>query len=98
MPLTNPQRQYLRKLSHSLKPIVQIGKGGLTDTMRASVEQVLLAHELMKLKFVGSKEEKGALIAALVADTRSELVMAIGNTAVLYRQHPQKDKRKIALP
>lgn len=94
MPLTNPQRQYLRKLSHSLKPIVQIGKGGLTDTMRASVEQVLLAHELMKLKFVGSKEEKGALIA----DTRSEVVMAIGNTAVLYRQHPQKDKRKIALP
>jgi RNA-binding protein len=96
--LNNSQRQHLRRLAHSLKPILHVGKAGVTDQVRISVDQVLAAHELVKLKFVGSKEEKERLVATLSHQTRSEIVGMIGNTAVLYRQHPQKDKRKIELP
>ena len=96
--LNNTQRQHLRRLAHTLKPILQIGKAGLTDPVRISVDQVLSAHELVKLKFVGSKEEKERLVAALSHQTHSHVVGVIGNTAVLYRQHPQKDKRRIELP
>ena len=97
-PLNNAQRQHLRRLAHTLKPILQIGKAGLTDQVRISVDQVLTAHELVKLKFVGSKEEKERLVAALSHQTRCQIVGVIGNTAVLYRQHPLKDKRKIEFP
>ena len=96
--LNNSQRQHLRRLAHTLKPILHVGKAGVTDQVRISVDQVLAAHELVKLKFVGSKEEKERLVATLSHQTRSEIVGMIGNTAVLYRQHPQKDKRKIELP
>ena len=96
--LNNSQRQHLRRLAHTLKPILHVGKAGVTDQVRISVDQVLVAHELVKLKFVGSKEEKERLVATLSHQTRSEIVGMIGNTAVLYRQHPQKDKRKIELP
>jgi RNA-binding protein len=96
--LSNSQRQHLRRLAHSLKPILQIGKAGVTEQVRVSVDQVLAAHELVKIKFVGSKEEKERLVATLSHQTRCEIVGVIGNTAVLYRQHPQKDKRRIELP
>lgn len=95
----NPaQRAYLKRLAHPIKPLVQIGKGGVTTALQTTVDQVLTAHELVKIKFVGSKEEKDALVAELVSGTHAALVAIIGNTAILYRQHPQKDKRKIVLP
>ena len=95
----NPaQRAYLKRLAHPIKPLVHIGKGGLTATLQLSVNQVLTAHELIKIKFVGSKEEKEAVVTELVSSTGAGLVGIIGNTAILYRQHPLKEKRKIVLP
>jgi RNA-binding protein len=96
--LSPAQRAYLKRLAHPIKPLVHIGKGGVTATLQLTVNQVLTAHELVKIKFVGSKEEKDALVAELVSGTHSALVGIIGNTAILYRQHPQKDQRKIVLP
>src|SRR5438067_13437783 len=92
------QRAYLKRLAHPIKPLVHIGKGGLTATLLLTVNQVLTAHELIKIRFVGSKEEKEALVAELVTGTQAALVGIIGNTAILYRPHPQKEKRKIVLP
>jgi RNA-binding protein len=96
--LTPAQRAYLKRLAHPLKPLVQVGKGGVTDTLHHSVDQVLAAHELIKIKFVGSKEEKDALAPELAKHANASLVGVIGNTVILYRQHPQKDRRKIVLP
>ncbi len=96
--LTPQQRAYLRKLAHPLKVSVQVGKQGLTDTLTSSIEQVLLAHELAKIKFVSSKDAKQQIAEQIAERTHSQLVALIGNTAILYRAHPQKDKRKITLP
>jgi RNA-binding protein len=96
--LTNTQRKYLKKLAHHLKPSVQIGKSGATDQVRATLDQLLTARELAKVRFIGFKEEKKDIATRLAHDTGSELVQIIGHVAVFYRQHPDAAKRHIELP
>ena len=96
-PLTPKQRAYLRKLAHPLRPAAQVGKQGLTGAVVTSVTQNLFAHELVKVKFVGFKDEKNALAEQLAEQSQAQLVAVIGNTAILYRAHPDKDKRQIQL-
>ena len=48
--LNGKQRRYLRGLAHSLEPIVQLGKGGLTDGVVGAVDAALADHELIKVK------------------------------------------------
>lgn len=95
--LTGKQQSYLRALAHSLKPIVQLGKNGYTDAVRAQLDQALLDHELIKAKLGGdARTEMDDVIEQVQTALRAELVQVIGNIAVFYRPHP--DKPKIALP
>ncbi|MBP8251617.1 MAG: ribosome assembly RNA-binding protein YhbY [Herpetosiphon sp.] len=96
--LNNNQRNYLRKLAHDLKPVVQVGKNGLNAAVLAAVEQALENHELIKVKFVEHKEERRELTEQLVNETNSGLVLLVGNVAILYRQSSDDDKRTIILP
>ncbi len=96
--LTNAQRQYLRRMANPLRPIVQIGKQGLTESVRGSIDQALLSHELIKVKFLDFQDEKDELTDDLVRTTGSTLVGLIGGVAILYRQHPDHDRRKLHLP
>jgi RNA-binding protein len=96
--LTNAQRQHLRRLANPIKPLVQIGKQGLTDGVRASVAQSLASHELIKVKFLDYQDQKEELTHDLVQTTGSILVALVGNTATLYREQPDPEKRKISLP
>ena len=96
--LTNAQRQHLRRLANPLRPLVQIGKQGLTDGVRASVDQSLASHELIKVKFLDFQDQKEELTDDLARETGSILVALVGNTATLYREQPDLEKRKIWLP
>ena len=46
--ITGKQRSYLKKLSHKINPIFQIGKGGLTDKIMKQFDEGLEARELVK--------------------------------------------------
>ncbi len=96
--LTNAQRRYLRTLAHDIRPIVQIGKGGVTDNVRLSVDRALSGQELIKIKFLDFQDQKQELTDDLVEATGSALIGLIGNIATLYRQQADPDKRKIELP
>ena len=96
--LTNAQRQHLRRLAHELRPLVQIGKQGLTDGVRTNLDQALATHELVKVKFLDFQDQKEELTDELVHTTQSVLIGLIGNIATLYRQQPDPDKWKIRLP
>ncbi len=97
-PLDSTQRQYLKGLAHHLKPIVHIGKNGLTEQVFADIDRALLAHELIKVKFLDHQEEKKAFAQSISDRLDSEQIGLVGNMAILYRQHPQEEKRKISLP
>ncbi len=96
-PLKGSQRKYLRSQAHHLKPLVLIGAKGVTEQLLGSVDLALEDHELIKVKFVEFKETKKELSQEIAEATKSELVGLIGNIAILYRQHPQSDKRKIKI-
>ncbi|MBC8075959.1 MAG: ribosome assembly RNA-binding protein YhbY [Chloroflexales bacterium] len=96
MNLNNAQRQYLRRTAHSLRPLTQIGKAGLTNSVINAIDQALEAHELIKVKFLDFREEKQALSDEIVGATGSTLVSLIGNIAILYRPNPEL--KRLVLP
>ena len=100
MELKGFQKRYLRGQSHAVKPLVQVGKHGLTDTVVASLNEALEHHELVKVRVRSgeSKDEKRELIAELCSQTRAAQVSMVGHTVTLYRQHPDPDERKVELP
>jgi RNA-binding protein len=94
------QKKYLRGVSHSLKPVVLIGKEGITGGVIRAVEAGLSQHELIKIKFndFKEKEQKEAITGEVAGKTGSELAGMIGHTAILYRPQADPEKRKIRLP
>lgn len=93
--LSSAQRKKLRELAHHLEPIVYVGKQGLTDGLYAAVADALLAHELIKVKFNDFKSEKKGMTAQIAAHTDAAIAGIIGNVAILYRPHPEPEKRKV---
>jgi RNA-binding protein len=92
------ERTYLRGLAHSLRPVVQVGKSGLSGEVMASIDEALTARELIKIKFNEFKEEKKAISKEIEETTKSEMVGMIGNIAVFFREHQDEAKRRIRLP
>ena len=96
--LKGSQRTYLRGLAHNMRPVVQVGKNGITKELIQAVDEALESHELIKVKFVDFKEEKKALSQDIGEQTNSTPVGMIGNIAIFYRQQSDKEKQKIILP
>ena len=48
--LTGKQKRYLRGLGHHLKPLLMLGRDGITDNVISAANAVLDAHELIKVK------------------------------------------------
>jgi RNA-binding protein len=97
MPLTEPQRKYLRRLGHDRNPVVLVGQAGLSPNLVAELDRALRDHELVKVRArVGDREARDAALQELASSTRSELVQRIGHVALYYRRNP--DKPGILLP
>ncbi len=92
------QKRYLRSLGHNLKPVVVIGRNGLSPAVMAKVDQELNAHELIKIRFSDFKEERKQLVEQIAEATQSATAGVLGNTAILYREHADPDKRSIVVP
>ena len=93
MPLTSKQRSQLRALAAAEDTIVQVGKGGITENLFASVSAALKARELVK----GRVLENSMLSAreacdALCEACRAEAVQVIGTRFILYKRN-EKDPR-----
>lgn len=94
------EKKYLRGLAHDLRPLVLIGKEGLTDGIVRATGEALDLHELIKIKFndFKLKDQKETITEELVVKTGSTLAGTIGHTAILYRPQADPEKRRIALP
>ena len=95
--LNGKKRRYLRGLGHSLDPVVQVGKEGVTDGVVAAIEQALLAHELIKVRCSSECAlDRKEVAASLAQATGAEIAQTLGRTMLLYRAHPEKPR--IVLP
>lgn len=96
MTLSNKQKQYLKGLAHSLKPVVQLGQNGLTEGVLAEIEHALSHHELIKVKVASEdREEKALIVDAIIRETKGIKLQVIGHVLIIYRQ---SDEKKIDLP
>jgi RNA-binding protein len=95
--LKGSDRKYLRSLAHDLKPTVHVGKGGITEGLIASLNEVLDQHELVKVRFL-EKEEKKALADQVTAAAKCEQVGMIGHIGIFFREQQDPEKRKIQFP
>ena len=91
--MTGRQKRHLRALAHPLKPIVNLGKQGLSRETKREIESQLLDHELIKCKVLDScplsKKECAEEISTM---TEIEVVQIIGKTLILFSPHPEDPK------
>ena len=96
MNLSKKQIQHLKGIAHSLKPVVLLGNNGLTEAVVAEIDYALAHHELIKVKInTDDREVKQLIIDAIIRETNSIQVQAIGKTLAIYRQ---SDDKKIVIP
>lgn len=96
--LTGSQRKVLRGLAHSLQPLVQIGRQGVTEGLLAELDEALEHHELVKVRFQDHQDEKTEICARIDDDLGCETVGRIGHVAILYRPAKEPADRTIRLP
>ena len=89
--LTSKQRAYLRGLGNPIETILQVGKGGVAETLVTQVDDALTARELIKLRVLENAPFTAREAAVLLAErTSSEVVQVIGTRFLLYRANPKK--------
>lgn len=98
-PLTGAQKSFLRGHGQTLEPALKLGKGRLTPAFFAELQKQLRAHELVKLRFLGTERAERAKLCAQIADEgRCLCIGAVGHTALFYRRNPEPAERRIDLP
>ena len=93
--LTPKQRQFLKAEAHALKPVVHIGKAGVTPSLAAELDVMLDSLELVKIKInQNSFEDKETTITALCAQVEGlEHVWTVGHTMLFFRASRTKETK-----
>ncbi len=95
--MNNTQKTFLKRLSHSLKPIIVIGQNGLNNGVIEELNSTIVRHELLKIKInANTKDEKQTIITKILELTKAQLVQAIGGVLIIYK--PFTKNQKIILP
>ncbi len=93
--LTPKQRQFLKAQAHHLKPVLHVGKGGVSPAQAAELDVMMDSLELVKVKInPNSFEDEASAAAALCAAVPGlEHVWTIGHTLLLFRPSRSKATR-----
>jgi RNA-binding protein len=87
-PLTNPEIRKLKATAQRLKPMLKVGKSGVTPEFLSSVAAAFESHELIKIKLEDFKDQRKTIAPQLAEKTNSHLVTLLGHVVVLYRPRP----------
>jgi RNA-binding protein len=98
MALSEKQKKHLRRLAHTLHPLVMLGNAGLTLGVVSELDRALEDHELVKVSVrVGERHVRDTALDELARRTAAELVQRVGHIGVFYRRG-EKTLAKIVLP
>ena len=94
--ITSKQRAYLKSIANNLNCLMQIGKNGITPFVTKSIDEILQAHEIIKINVLENCKSDIREIAEILKErTHSEVVQIIGRKIILYRK--SKENHKINL-
>lgn len=99
--MTSKQRAELRAKGHTLQPLFQVGKGGVSDELVKQTDDALKARELIKLKvLLETCPKKPKEIANEIASvTGADVVSVVGGSMIFYRYSKElheKERQKKA--
>ena len=97
MELTGKQKRYLRAQAHHLTPIVQIGKGGLTNEIKTSIRKALDARELIKVAILQNSDADINDVAAEIEEMSFKKKKKIGRILVVFKVAEKRENRKLSL-
>ena len=84
--LTGKQKRHLRALGHKLKPLIQIGKKEIEDSLIAETNASLDHHELVKVRLLEScMLDKHEASETLSEACQADVAQILGKTFLLYR-------------
>lgn len=94
--LSSKNIKQLKKESHHLNPIFQVGKNGVTDNFIEQIDDVLEKRELIKISVLQNcLEDKDDIAEEISKNTDSNIVSIIGSTIIIYRE--SKNNKQIEL-
>lgn len=96
--ITTKQRAFLRGLGNALEPVMQIGKEGFSENSKETINGLLEARELVKIRVLNNCETSPKEMMKLVcSEMNAEPVQVIGGVLIVYRRSSKKDFKHIEL-
>lgn len=93
--MTSKERAGLKSKAIKLDSIFQIGKASLTPELTEAVKDALTARELIKISVLKNCGDDPKELAEMIAGrTGAQVVQVIGKKIVLYKQNPEKEKKR----
>lgn len=94
--ITSKQRAKLRGLANPMDTIVQIGKGGIVETIIQQADDAITAREMIKLRVLETSPVSSREAATELAEKlNAEIVQVIGTRFVLYRRNANNPQIEI---
>lgn len=97
MEMNGKQKRYLRSLAVNIKPIVQIGKSGLSNEILTSIRNAADARELIKVNILQNSDEVATDVAKAIEEMGLDVVQIIGRNLIVFKVSDRKENRKISV-
>ncbi len=95
--MTGKQRSYLKKLAHGMKPVIQVGKDGVSPNVILQIRETIHKRELIKISFLESCPDDVKIASEKIVErAKVEFVQLIGRKLTVYKRNP--DNPTIVLP
>ena len=87
--MTPAEKAALRARAQTLKPAVQVGRGGVTPAVIKELDIALRRAELVKVRFAEGRDVLRTQCAEVAAATGAECAGGVGRVAIFYRDKPE---------
>ena len=87
----------LKRKGKTLKPIINLGKSGITDQLVIHIQKVLKQKKLIKIKINRSaleEKDKKEILNEILEKTGAKLVDFVGFNAVLCKKPSSSEKKE----